>query len=347
MYDCHKDVLEFHDKEVTLPQEERSEMKKRRDANRDRLKARLKESGKPVPHEFIKQGSYAMLTMVQDPDNDYDIDDGVYYTQAALKKADGTDMLPAEAKQMVCDALKDDRFKKQPQVKNSCVRVFYEEGYHVDMPVYRIRESDGKYELAAADGWTLSRSADTEDWFNKTNKEKSPDFGSNGGQFRRIVRDVKKFARSRRDWKKDIAPGFTITKLVEECYVANKDREDIALRDCMQRIYNRLVLDLEVRHPVTTNAMLTKGPDDAGTKLLRSKLKDALDDLKVLDDANCTAEQAAKVWDRVYNTNFFSQRQAAAKKADEAERNRAALANLVATSGDPRLTEKQGGGRFA
>lgn len=347
MYDNSKDVLAYHDEKVTLPQDERTEMRKRRDANRERLKTRLKDVGKPTPHEFIKQGSYAMLTMVQDPDKDYDIDDGIYFTQASLKKDDSTDMSPREAKEMVRDALRDDRFNKQPEIKKSCVRVFYEEGYHVDMPVYRIRESDGKYELASDDGWTVSRAADTEDWFNKTNKEKSPDAGTNGGQFRRCVRLMKKFGRSRRDWKKDIAPGFTITKLVEECFIANGAREDVALRDCMQRVYNRLLGSLEVQHPVAQEAMLTSGPDDPGTKLLRDKLRDALEELKVLDDSKCTATQAAKAWDKVFNTDFFSVRQAAAEKAATAQHNTNALAGLIATKSDPRLTEKRGGGRFA
>lgn len=347
MYNCAKDVLAFHDEKVTLPQDERTAMRKRRDANRDRLKTRLKEMGKPVPHEFIKQGSYAMLTMVQDINKDYDIDDGVYFTQASLKKDDGTDMSPTEVKQMVCDALQDDRFDKKPQVKKSCVRVFYKEGYHVDLPIYRIRESDGEYELATDDGWTCSRAADVEDWFNNTNKSRSPDVGTNGGQFRRIVRLMKKFARSRKDWKKDVASGFTITKLVEECYIADKDREDTALRDCMQRVHDRLLTNLEVEHPVTPGSMLTSGPGDSSTLFLRTKLADALKDLKVLDNPECTSKQAARAWDKVFNTDFFSVRQAAAEKAAMAEHNTSALAGLIATKRDPRLTEKKGGGRFA
>lgn len=347
MYNNSKDVLAYHNEKVTLTQDERTEMRKRRDANRDRLKKRLKDTGKPTPHEFIKQGSYAMLTMVQDADKDYDIDDGVYFTKGSLKKSDGTDMLPREAKEMAQDVLRDDRFNKQPKVKKSCVRIFYEEGYHVDMPIYRIRESDGKYELASDDGWTVSRAADTEDWFNETNKEKSPDVGSNGGQFRRCVRLMKKFARSRREWKKDIAAGFTITKLVEEHFIADVAREDVALRDCMQRIYDRLLISLEVQHPVTQGAMLTSGSDDSGTRLLRDNLKDALEELKVLDNLNCTAIQATKAWDRVFNTDFFSIRQTAVEKAATAEHNTKALEGLIASKMDPRLTEKRGGGRFA
>jgi hypothetical protein len=85
MYDCTKDVLAFHDAEVTLTQPLRTQMRDHRNANRKRLKDRLREKGYPRPEEFIKQGSYAMLTMVQDADNDYDIDDGVYFGETDLK----------------------------------------------------------------------------------------------------------------------------------------------------------------------------------------------------------------------------------------------------------------------
>jgi hypothetical protein len=306
MYDTADDVLAFHDSEVTLPQAERTAMRDRRNANRDRLESRLEEKGRPLPEEFIKQGSYAMLTMVQDSEKDYDIDDGVYFPQSDLKERDGSPMSAQRIKEIVCDALKDDRFNKQPKVKAACVRIFYDEGYHVDMPIYRIRSSDGQYELAADGAWTVSRAADVEEWFDRQNA-KSPDT-DNGRQLRRIVRCIKKFGRSRKDWKGQCAPGFAITKLVSECYIADGPREDVALRQTMAAIRDRLCRSLEVMHPVTPGAKLTKGPDDAETAFLRDKLEDALSELVVLDDSRCTPKQAASAWDRVFNTGFFSGR---------------------------------------
>lgn len=310
MFDCNDDVVAYHDQQTTLPQAERTAMRDRRNANRDRLKKRLKEEGRPTPQEFIKQGSYAMLTMVQDPENDYDIDDGVYFTEASLRDTNGVCMTPRDTRQMVCEALRDDRFNKQPEVRNSCVRIYYNEGYHVDMPVYRIRESDGEYELAMGDTWTVSRAADVEEWFNEFNQENSPD-EDNGRQFRRITRLTKKFARSRSTWKSEITPGFTITKLATETYEPDADRDDVALRNTMQKMYDRLLISLEVDHPVTPNTKLTKDWEDSGTKFLRSKLADALRELKVLDEQSCTRKKALAAWDKVFNTEFFSQRDAA------------------------------------
>lgn len=346
MYDCAKDVLAFHDDEVTLSQAQRTAMRDRRDSNRERLVDRLSSDDKPKPEKFIKQGSYAMRTMVQDPDNDYDIDDGVYFSQASLKDEDENDMSPGNARQMVCDALKDGRFNKQPKVMKNCVRIFYEEGYHVDMPVYRIRDCDQQYELASGDDWVLSRAADVEEWFDHVNQTKSPD-ENNGRQFRRIVRLIKKFARSRDGWKAQIASGFTITKLVEECYVADDGCEDVALRETMKRMHERLVVDLEVEHPATPGAMLTKGPSDESTAFLRDKLATALNDLAVLDDADCTSKDALTAWDKVFNTDFFSARQKEDAAENSAAANAAILGNLVSEQRNPRVVDKRGGGRFA
>lgn len=343
MKDCSKDVLAYHDEEVTLPQSERTNMRDRRDANRERLKKSLKDDEKPSPDKFIKQGSYAMLTMVQDPDNDYDIDDGVYFTQAALKGPNGGDKTARDARQMVCDALQHSGFNTPPEVRKNCVRVFYAGGYHVDMPVYRIRESDGDYELASGSEWVHSRAADVEDWFNKANKEKSPDY-SNGRQFRRIVRMLKKFAKSRASWKDRITSGFAITVLAEECYVANSAREDMALRDIMRAMYNRLVFDLEVKHPVTSGATVTKGADDSKMKFFRDKLKEALDNLAVLDESDCTREKALKAWDKVFNTDFFIGRYEGKEETDRAA---ALFQGLISTKSDPMVVDKRGEQRFA
>ena len=76
--------------------------------------------------EFVKQGSYAMKTMVRDPDNDYDIDDGVYFHKEDLVGPRGAEMTSLQARQMVRDAVDDGRFKRAPEVCSNCVRVFYQ-----------------------------------------------------------------------------------------------------------------------------------------------------------------------------------------------------------------------------
>jgi len=74
---CSADIRRYHDTYVKLSPETRKQLRGHRNANRDRLKDSLKEEEGPTPLRFQKQGSYAMHTTVQHPNNDYDIDDGV------------------------------------------------------------------------------------------------------------------------------------------------------------------------------------------------------------------------------------------------------------------------------
>ncbi|MFG1425987.1 cyclic GMP-AMP synthase DncV-like nucleotidyltransferase [Roseixanthobacter glucoisosaccharinicivorans] len=313
MYNCANDVLAFHDDEVTLPQAERTNMRGRRDANRERLKKGLKDKGKPTPREFASQGSYAMKTMTRHPAKDYDIDDGVYFDKAVLIGERGAEMTALQARQMVRDALDDGSFKTPPEVRKNCVRVYYLAGYCVDVPVYRrvttkdiFGNESYHHELASSD-WKRSDARDVSKWFEDENTKQSPDT-VNGRQLRRVVREIKKYARSRESWSSQVLSGFGITKLVTECFRGDIWREDRALYDTMKAIRDRLSWNLVVEHPVTPNETITKGTDDPRARFLRTRLTDAIDTLAPLFEHDCTRTKALKCWDKVYATTFFSDR---------------------------------------
>ena len=320
MHNCSDDILAHHDEEVTLPQAERTNMRDRRNANRDRLKKGLKNNDKPTPREFVKQGSYAMKTMTQHPENDYDIDDGVYFEKNDLVGGRGAEMSGLQARQMVRDALDDGSFKEPPEVRSNCVRAYYTAGYHVDLPVYRrVKATDVwgneslHHELAASE-WKRSDARDVTDWFDRENAGQSPDT-TNGRQLRRIVRQIKKYARSRSSWSGEILSGFGISALVVECYRPNLSREDAALHDTMKALRDRLKSNLVIEHPVTPNETITKGDDDARAKFLRDRLTEAIDTLAPLFEFDCTRKKALKCWDNVFATTFFSERDEPKKEA--------------------------------
>lgn len=314
MYNCATDILAHHDDKVNLPQPEQVEMRQRRDTNRTRLKNGLAKAAKPSPLEHKSQGSYAMRTMVQHPDKDYDIDDGVYFAKEDLVGERGAEMTALQAKHMVREAVDDGSFYRAPECRKNCVRVYYIAGYHVDIPVYRRVTTRGMfgdtyhYELASSE-WTRSDARDVTGWFVSQNKLQSPDT-TNGRQLRRIVRQIKKYARSRSSWSGQILSGFGITKLVTECYRANLAREDCALYDTMKAIRDRLRYNLVVEHPVTPGATITSGNEDAKARFLRDRLSEALNDMAPLFDRDCTRTKALKCWDKVFATDFFSLRAA-------------------------------------
>lgn len=337
MVDCSQELIKFYKSEVKLPEKTRGELRDNRKANQDRLKKRLKENEKPEPKKFVKQGSYAMRTMIQQPDNDFDIDDGVVFLKDDLSGPKDGDMAAKEARQMVCDVLQDKRFKKQPEVRNNCVRVYYDAGHHVDIPVYReVEDDDGNisYELASSD-WRESDPEGVTEWFNQSVIDNSPD-DSNGRQIRRIVCFLKKFARSRSSW--NMPSGLILSKLSDEKYSSDGDREDVSLYETMRLFYERLRKDLEVQHPVV-DEKITKGPDDAQTRELRDKLEESLETLQILFDEDCTKKQALKAWKKVFNDSFFDDliKESGTK----------AFGGAITVGGSPtKPVDKKGGGRF-
>jgi hypothetical protein len=352
MIDCSKDVISFHDDEVTLPQAERTAMRQRRDANRKRVKDGLKDAKKPQPTEFHRQGSYAMKTMVQDPDNLYDIDDGVYFEKGVLVGGKGAEMSALDARQTVRDAVDDGSFKRKPEALKNCVRIYYDAGYNVDIPVYRHQvkknlfgADEDYYELASAD-WKRSDARNVTDWFEKENDKQSPD-NDNGRQLRRICRFIKKFAQSRPSWRACMASGFMITKLVTECYKPNVNREDNALHDTMKAIHDRLKWDLVAKHPVTPQDTISNGNDDPKAKALRDRLADAIQWMEPLHKSSCKRTEALKCWDKVFNTEYFSNRD---EKTDKKAASAAVLSSGIVRSLEgtaQNAVRKEGGGTYA
>jgi hypothetical protein len=306
------------------------------------------------PHYVKSQGSYAMKTMVQDEDRDYDIDDGVYFDRDDLVGARGAEMTALEARQMVCNAIDDGSFTTPPEVRKNCVRIYYQAGYHVDLPVYRRTvtknwrgEEEVTYELASS-SWKRSDARDVTNWFEAENTNQSPDTG-NGRQLRRVTRVGKDFARSRMSWRARILSGFGITKLVIETYRANADREDKAVYDTLKAMRDRLNHSLVINHPCTPGETITQGTDDAKARFLRDKLEEAIGNLDILFDPDCTRTEALKAWDKVFNTDFFSSRADTVTKAASgpAILTSGLLRSAGAQAAQAAPVRKEGGGRYA
>ena len=344
MFNSHDDMTAFHNDKVRLPVTEQDTMRDRRNTNRIRLKGGLKRDNEPKSLGCHTQGSYAMRTMIQHTEKDYDIDDGVYFNKSDLLGPRGAEKSAATAKEMVRKAVHDDKFNRAPECLKNCVRVYYDAGFHVDIPVYRTFEKDGKvvYELASSD-WRTSDARAVTLWFKDANKRKSPNI-DNYGQMNRIVKLMKAFARSRESWRSRIATGFMITKLVDEKYLALDRRDDQALRDTMRAIHARIAGSLVINHPVLDET-LTKGEDDARVKFLREKLEWALGELEALDNSDCTEEMARKAWDNVFCTDFFTGR-GGSKKAAASVTSASVLLAATERATAQSAFDKRGGDRY-
>jgi hypothetical protein len=244
-----------------------------------------------------------MRTMIQDAQNDYDIDDGAYFWKNELKDKEGNYLTPLAARQRVCKALKrDDRLKHDAIVKTNCVRQPYPEGYHIDIPVYRVDEVTEwsgnvveRYEHASGDSWVVSDARAVTRWFNDRVGELNAG-ESDGSQMRRVTKLTKKLARGRPAWKAKTTSGICMTKLVVDNFV-DDERDDVSLRETWKKIHAALRWSTRIGHPVIAGATLA-GDNDAGVAFFRDCLGDALKKLEALDDPDCTRKKARKIWER-------------------------------------------------
>lgn len=301
MHDCNKDLKAFHDEKVNLRQQDRDDMRDRRNANRDQLDRGLKRDNEPAPVMKKSQGSYAMWTMIQDAECKYDIDDGIYFKAEDLKNRS-----TKSVKKMIKEAVFKESFNEPPEVRDNCVRVPYSKGYHVDLPVYRIMEhgtEEEYYELASTD-WKESDPQEVTRWFKDEVKEQGDEDDS---QLRRIVRYLKAFSRSREEWKEDKknVTGFMISVLVVEKFRPD-ERDDQSLYNTMKDIRDRLDEDKEIEHPVLYENLTED--DDKRPGFFKETLNYALEDLKPLFIYGVAREDALAAWDKVFNTDFFSKR---------------------------------------
>ena len=338
MFDYNEQIQAYEAECVRLPHAVKEKLRGHRDANRNRLKSNRPEDIRLNGDNFIPQGSMAIGTTVQETENAYDIDDGGGIHADDLKKEDGTAFTAKETQEMVRDALIDPKFNKQPEIHSNCVRVFYAEGHHVDVPAYRKFDAGTdkeRQELAGASGYSVSQPTEINRWFADRVETLNKQRDGAGSQLRVMVRLMKRFARSRgEDW--DMPNGLKLTMLVEECLPSGYLRDDEAFYWLLSKLKTRLALSLEVENRAQTKwpkDKLTKTANDANMVELRKRVGEALDKLAVLHRPDCNRPQAREAWDWAFQSDgFFEAYDKDATKAKALFANAALVRGGVATT---------------
>ena len=305
MYELSSKFNTFYSSHVVLPQADQDELHNKKDLNIQRLRDGLKEYN--AEHntsyavvETCVQGSVAMATVVQNEENDYDIDVAVVFDKSKLG-----DMGARATRNMVADALrrKTKQFNTEPEVKTSCVRVQYSDGYHIDFAVYR-REWDSwtnsyRYEHAGSE-WTERQLRGLTDWF-KTQNDASD------GKLRKMVRLSKMFCKSRDSWK-NMPSGLLQTVLCDEKLQQYYDRIDELFYYTMKDIIDRLETDTSVSAPVDNGRDLTPRQSDIQKMTnWKNRLRSKLEDLDVLFKDDCSKEDALQAWYGFFNHDYWNE----------------------------------------
>lgn len=315
MFDLHNDLEKFYDDHVKLSPTDEKKLAGYRDINLDRIKSGLdklaEEDGVTYRYfdRYRNQGGYAMGTLNQHDDNDYDVDVALIFKK---------DHLPGDSlgsRERIASALKKvgTNFSKEPEARTNAVTVWYADGYHIDFAIYREFADDfGKnvIEHGGAD-WTRRDPMEITNWFESEVATKSPakSSGATVGdqQLIRIVSFLKKFARSRDSWS--MPGGIIISTLAAECYRADRNRDDVALYETISAMVSRLSHSEVVRNPVDFTQLLTnKDKYTKQVKRFKKQLAQAKRKLDTLLDPKCTLASARSAWHWIFQHDFWEER---------------------------------------
>ena len=305
MYDLSSKFNNFYNCRVVLSQAEQTKLYDKSEINIRRLKDGLLEYNEENKTSFsivetCVQGSVSMSTVVQNEDKDYDIDVAIVFNKSALG-----DKGARATRNIVADALKrkTKQFNAEPEIKTSCVRIKYADGYHIDFAIYRryydLEKEKWVYEHAGAD-WTERDLKGLNEWFKEQNNDSD-------GKLRKVIRLSKMFCKSRESWK-NMPSGLLQTVLCEEKLKDSYDRIDELFYHTMKAIVNRLETNTSVVAPVDNSRSLTpRDSDDRRMINWKNRLKSKLEDLDILFKDDCTKSDALQAWYGFFNHEYWDE----------------------------------------
>jgi hypothetical protein len=291
MADCNDLFQEFYDR-IKLPSSKKEELIQGRDALRKKIKKYFRDEMKCNSPKFWIQGSYAMATIINRLDGEYDIDDGIY-----LRNLDGDQSKwPSTSivHNWVCNAVKG-HTDRDPVDKRTCVRVIYSGDYHVDLPIYG--ENNGTYYLAekGTRGWNESNPQALTEWFKNEIEAK-------GEQLRRIVRYLKAWADFKEKSDGKMPSGLFLTVLAAYHY-GTHEKDDTCFSATVKNMYSNVNTNFVIFNPVDPNedlaSHLTESQKDTFKKLLFKLLASAGKALK--EDSK---KKASETWQKEFGDRF-------------------------------------------
>ena len=240
--------LSFYEN-IKLSSTRSNNLKISRDALRSDIKEWFEEKGKTKPN-FCWQGSFAMKTTVNPLEgNEYDMDDGVYlngYTD------DDEEWPTTTTVHTWIKNATDERTKQDSIDKNTCVRVVYADNYHIDLPIYIIK-NETPYLAHKTKGWIESDPRAFTNWFTDKVKE-------NDEQLRRVVRYLKVW----KDYKSVPVKGIELTILASKNFDFFENRDDKSLKNTVANIISSLEANYVCEKPVAPKENLFE--DHSATK---------------------------------------------------------------------------------
>jgi len=292
MADLHNEFKTFQDC-ILLAKSKRESLITSRNALRDKIRKHFKEMLKLNVPKFQGQGSYAMGTIVNPLDGEFDIDDGVYLMHLDTHDKSGWPTTETAHRWLV--QATEDHTSEKPIDKATCVRVRFAGQYHVDLPAYG--ELNGTYLLAekGEKGWHRSDPLALTDWFKGRVKNR-------GEQLRNIVCYLKAWADFQSGRLGVMPSGLILTVLASNHFYAD-ERDDIAFANTIGAISNAVGSVFYLYNPVDAGEELTARLTEAQKKRFQEAILDTADAATEAINSDDTHE-AAKIWRKQFGDRF-------------------------------------------
>lgn len=275
MANCDQSFHEFN-QVIRLTEKRRSTLIEARNSLRGRVQLSFDSKKSQFPSvtelEFQSQGSFVMDTIINPIEEEYDLDDGIYFIGNLSRAARPT---PKVFHDFVYHSILNWSSQvEEVRDKDTCVRVRYKGGYelmlemklvdkiqnrfHIDLPMYytTTKRSPDLAHLKA--GWMTSDPIALINWFEgKVNSGFKEAFlyekkaflneyrqwrdriRQEDAQLRRMVRYFKAWADYQRTLGREMPCGIILTILVAENFVSS-ERDDIALQVTVGKILAKL-----------------------------------------------------------------------------------------------------------
>jgi hypothetical protein len=289
MADCNAEFKTFLNT-IQLSATKVANLRRSRDAIRDCVINYYKER-ELAPPNFCGQGSFKVKTGINQSDEDYDVDHGIYLQHLPEKRENwpATKTVHKE----ICTAV-NGQTDLPVEDKQACVRVRYKKEYHVDLAIYG--EYDGKIYLARKDNeqWEENSPKLFTQWFLDKLKV-------SGEQLRSVVKYIKKWSYYN-GYIDDIS-GFLITILTGDHFFQYADRDDIALFETLKNIVSHLEYQRKILRPVDPKKNMTGSMSEKDMDRMITRFKDFRDSAEKATSIG-SKEEAQKIWRQLFGDDF-------------------------------------------
>lgn len=283
----HEAFIKFNDS-ISISNAKKDSIIRSRNAVRDKIRNFFKDELHENIPKFQSQGSFVINTALNPlPDNEVDIDDGLYLNNIDSNN-NSTWMTPKEIHSIIMNAL-EGHTQDGCEDKTSCVRVVYKKNYHIDIPIYIMKDGHALLANKKTNEWVASDSKDFKDWFYKNRKN---------DQTSRLVRYLKAW----RDFQNFDFSSIELTILVINHH--KKDANDaLALKNTLDSIISSLNFSRKIKKPVSPFEDLWEELSDIEKHSRMDKLQSLRDDLSKAINSP-TVHRASIILQEIFGDRF-------------------------------------------